>query len=132
MENASEEMHSNKTSLSISGEERELDLLSVCPPTHLKMFKQKRNTQLLRSNHPYYRNVAKHLWREPQIIKFENDFPIWINIVHLEFSLQSAKQSLASETACNYNEKLQSSYKHRCYDHTAVFSSLSFLLCLFC
>ncbi len=28
----------------------------------------------------YYRNVAKHLWREPQIIKFESYFHIWINI----------------------------------------------------
>ncbi len=45
---------------------------------------------------------------------------------------KSLKQSFAFETACNYNEKLQSSYKHRCYDHTPVFSSLSFLLCLFC
>ncbi len=24
------------------------------------------------------RNVAKHLWREPQIIKFENAFHIWM------------------------------------------------------
>ncbi len=57
-----------------------LNLLSVCPATHLKMFRQKRNThKLLRSNHPYYRNMAKHLWREPQIIKLENYFHIWIN-----------------------------------------------------
>ncbi len=59
-----------------------LDLLSVFPATHLKMFRQKRNThKLLRSNHPYYRNVAKHLWREPQIIKLEYSFHIWINIL---------------------------------------------------
>ncbi len=30
-----------------------------------------------------YRNVAKHLWREPQIIKFENAFHIWINIGYI-------------------------------------------------
>ncbi len=76
MENASKGTHSNKNSLSISGEER-LDLLSVCPDTHFKMFRQKRNThKLLRSNHPYYRNVAKHLRREPQIIT-------WINIGYI-------------------------------------------------
>ncbi len=36
MENASEGTHSNKNGLSISGEEGAG--LSVCPPTHLKMF----------------------------------------------------------------------------------------------
>ncbi len=78
MENVSEETHSNKNSLA-SAVKRVLDLLSVCPAPHLKMFRQKRNThKLLRSN-PYYRNVAKHLWREPQIIKLENSFHIWIN-----------------------------------------------------
>ncbi len=30
-----------------------------------------------------YRNVAKHLWREPQLIKFENAFHIWINIGYI-------------------------------------------------
>ncbi len=79
MEKASEETHSNKNILSISGADP-LDFrhqLSVCPATHLKMFMQKRNThKLLRSNHPYYRNVAKHLWRELQIIQFENYFHI--------------------------------------------------------
>ncbi len=68
--------------VSASAVKRELDLLSVCPATHLKMFRQKRN-KLLRSNHPYYRNVAKDLWREPQIIKLENSFHIWINIGYI-------------------------------------------------
>ncbi len=44
-----------------------------------------------KKKHPYYyaaiilnyRNVAKHLWREPQIIKFENAFHIWINIGYI-------------------------------------------------
>ncbi len=30
-----------------------------------------------------YRNVAKHLWKESQIIKFENTFHIWINIGYI-------------------------------------------------
>ncbi len=70
--------------VSASAVKRELDFLSVCPTTHMKMFRQKRNThKLLHSNHPYYRNVAKYLWREPQIIKFENSFHIWINIRYI-------------------------------------------------
>ncbi len=70
--------------VSASAVKRVLDLLSVCPATHLKMFRQKRNThKLLRSNYSYYRNVAKHLWREPQIIKFEHYFHIWINIGYI-------------------------------------------------
>ncbi len=51
MENASEEMHSNNNSLSISGEESAG--LSVCPPTHTEDVQAKRNTRrLLRCNHP--------------------------------------------------------------------------------
>ncbi len=55
---------------------------SVCPATHTEDIQAKRNThKLLRINHPYYRNVAKrNLWRESQIITFENAFHIWINI----------------------------------------------------
>ncbi len=60
VENANEETHSNKNSLSISGEDSAG--LSVSPANHKMMFRQKRNThKLLRSNHPYNRNVAKHL-----------------------------------------------------------------------
>ncbi len=45
--------------VSASAVKRELDLLSVCPATHLKMFRQKRKThKLLRSNHLFYKNVA--------------------------------------------------------------------------
>ncbi len=55
--------------VSASAVKRVLDLLSVYPPTHLKMFGQKRNThKLLRSNHPYYRNVAKHLWENLRLL----------------------------------------------------------------
>ncbi len=39
--------------------------------------------KLLRSNHPYYRHLAKHLWREPLFIKLENAFHIWINIGYI-------------------------------------------------
>ncbi len=66
--------------VSASAVKRVMNFLSVCPAAHLKMFRQKRYThKLLRSNHPYYRNVAKYLWRGPQIITFENSFHIWIN-----------------------------------------------------
>ncbi len=78
MENASEGTHSNKNSHSISSEES--TGLSVCPATHL-MFRQKETPigyyAAIILN---YRNVAKHLWSEPQIIKFENAFHILINI----------------------------------------------------
>ncbi len=70
--------------VSASAVKREKDLLSIFPDTHLKMLRQKRNShKLLRSNHPYYRNVAKHLWRESQIIQLENYFHIWINIGYI-------------------------------------------------
>ncbi len=79
MENASEGTHSNKNSHSISSEESAG--LSVCPTTHLKMFRQKETPigyyAAIILN---YRNVEKHLWREPQIIKFENAFHIRIRM----------------------------------------------------
>ncbi len=65
MENASEETHSNNNSLSISGEES-AGLTFGLPRHPLEDVQVKRNThKLLRSNHPYYRNVAKHLCTEP-------------------------------------------------------------------
>ncbi len=83
MENASEETHSNKNSLSISGEEN-AELTFGLRSHPLEDVQAKRNAhKLLRSNHPYYRNVAKHLWRGPQIIKSENSFHIWINIGYI-------------------------------------------------
>ncbi len=86
MENSSEGMHSNKNSSSISGEESAgLSASTFGLPRHsLEDVQAKRNThRLLRCNHPHYRNVAKHLWREPQIIQFENAFHIWINIGYI-------------------------------------------------
>ncbi len=69
--------------VSASAVKRVLDFLSVCPDTHSKMFRQKNTHKLLRSNHTCYRNVAKHLWREPQIMKSENYIHIWINIGYI-------------------------------------------------
>ncbi len=78
---------------------RVLDLHSVCPATHLKMFRQKRNThKLLRRNHPYCRNVAKHLWREHQIIKFENS--IFYSIKYFPY-LDQHRLNLWTHTFCN-------------------------------
>ncbi len=116
MENASEGTHSNKNSLSISGEESAG--LSVCPATHFKMFRQKRSThKLLRSNHPYYRNVAKHLWREPQIIKIENSFHIWIDIGCICERTLSATSRVKSRfraclTDCNLHYQLHCAVTH--------------------
>ncbi len=55
VKNASEGTHSNKNSLSISGEER-AGLTFSLPHHPLEDVQAKRN-KLLRSNHPYYRNV---------------------------------------------------------------------------
>ncbi len=83
MENGSEGTHSNKNSH--REESAGLSASTFGLPRHsLEDVQVKRNThRLLRSNHPYYRNVAKHLWREPQIIKLENAFHIWINIGYI-------------------------------------------------
>ncbi len=43
-----------------------------------------------------YRNVTKHLWREPQIIKFENAFHIWINIGYICERAHSAMSRVKS------------------------------------
>ncbi len=69
MEKAIEETHLNKNSLSISGAEGAG--LSVCPPTHTEDVQAKRNThKLLRSNHPYYRNIqwVRKVFRPPYIV----------------------------------------------------------------
>ncbi len=105
--------------VSASEVKRELDLLSVCPPTHLKMFRQKRNThKLLRSNHPYYRNVAKHLWKEPQIIPFENYFHIWINMGYIcERTLSASNTSVRVLQTVTYNRTSLCWYSFRAEFH---------------
>ncbi len=75
MENASEGTHSNKYSRSISSEEiAGLSASTFGLPRHsLEDVQAKRGYYAAIILN--YRNVAKHLWREPQIIKFENCFP---------------------------------------------------------
>ncbi len=58
-----------------------------------------------------YRNVAKHLWREPQIIKFENAFHIRINIGYicectLSTVLRVKSRFRARLTDCNLQSQL--------------------------
>ncbi len=73
-----------------------------------------------KKKHPYYyvaiilnyRNVAKHLWREPQIITFENAFHIWINIGYICERTLSAVSRVKSRfrarlTDCNLQSQLQ-------------------------
>ncbi len=101
--------------VSASAVKRVLDFrhqLSVCPATHLKMFRQKETPigyyAAIILN---YRNVAKYLWREPQIIKFENAFHIWINIGYIcerTFSAVLRVKSRFREhlTDCNLQSQL--------------------------
>ncbi len=104
--------------VSASAVKRVLDLHSVCLATHLKMFRQKRNThKLLSSNHSYYRNVAKHLWREPQIFTFENSFHIWINIGYICECTISAMSRVKYHfrtclTDCNLQSQLHCTVTH--------------------
>ncbi len=84
MENASEGTHSNKNRHREESAGLSASTFGLSPATHLKMFRQKETPigyyAAIILN---YRNVAKHLWREPQIIKFENAFHIWINIGYI-------------------------------------------------
>ncbi len=68
--------------------------------THLKMFMQKRNTAIILN----YRNVAKDIWREPQIIKFENAFHIWINIAYICECCVSSNTSVRILQTATYNQ----------------------------
>ncbi len=108
-----------------SAVKRLLDLLSVCSATHVKMFMQKRNThKLLRSNHPYYRNVAKYLWREFQIIQFENDVHICINIGYIcecTFCNVACHASVRVLQTVSYRLYLTISTSLYCYSFRAEF-----------
>ncbi len=115
MENASEGTHSNKNSHSISSEESaglSASTFGLPPATHLKMFRQKETPigyyAAIILN---YRYVAKHLWREPQIITFENAFHIWINIGYFCERTLSAVSRVMSRfrarlTDCNLQSQL--------------------------
>ncbi len=82
------------------------------PSLTLKMFRQKEtpidyNASITLN----YRNVAKHLWREPQIIQFENAFHIWINIGYICERTLSAMSRVRSRfrahlTDCNLQSQL--------------------------
>ncbi len=63
--------------------------------------------KLLRSNHPYYRNVAKHLWREPQIIKLENSFHV--SLVKIQCHVSRFCVHL---TDCNLQSQLRCAVIH--------------------
>ncbi len=117
MENASEGTHSNKNSRSISSEESagiSASTFGLPPATHLKMFRQKEtpigyNAAIIVAIILNYRNVAKHLWREPQIIKFENSFHIWINIGYIcERTLSALSRVMSSFRARLTDCSLQS------------------------
>ncbi len=85
VENVSEGTHTNKNSRSISSEG---ECWTFCinfrfaPPLTWRCSGKKKH-----SHHAAIilncRNVAKHLWREPQIIKLESAFHIWINIGYI-------------------------------------------------
>ncbi len=81
MKNASEGTHSNKNSLSISGEERAGLTFSL--PHHPLEDVQAKKKQTTTQQSSLLQKCAKHLWREPQIIKFENSSHIWINIGYI-------------------------------------------------
>ncbi len=112
MENASEGTHSNKTRHREESAGLSASTFGLPPATHLKMFMQKETPigyyAAIILN---YRNVAKHLWREPQIIKFENAFHIWINIGYICERTLSAVSRVKSRfrarlTDCNLQSQL--------------------------
>ncbi len=69
--------------VSASAVKRVLDLLSVCPATHLKMFMQKRNIQTTTQQSSLLQKCGKTSLEKTQITKFENSFHIWINIGYI-------------------------------------------------
>ncbi len=57
--------------------------LSVCLATQTEYVQPKPPISYYTTIILNYRNVAKYLGREPQIITFENSFHIWINIGYI-------------------------------------------------
>ncbi len=109
MENASEGTHSNKNRRREESAGLSASTFGLPPATHLKMFRQKETpigyyTAIILN----YRNVAKHLWREPQIIKFENAFHIWINIGYICERTLSAMSRVKSRVRARLTDCLQS------------------------
>ncbi len=111
MENGSEGTHSNNNRR--REESAGLSASTFGLPRHsLEDVQVKRNThRLYAAIILNYRNVAKHLWREPQIIKFENAFHIWINIGYICERTLSAMSRVKSRfrarlTDCNLQSQL--------------------------
>ncbi len=127
MENASKGMHSNKNSRSISSEASAgLSASTFClPPPPPRRYSGKKETTI-----GYYaaiilnnRNVAKHLWREPQIIKFENAFHIWINLwLHLQMHTFCNVACQVTLPCASYRLQLTIAILLCCYSFRAVIS----------
>ncbi len=84
MENASEGTHSNKNSHSISSEESAgLSLGLPRYPLEDGQAKKKHPQITTQQSTLLQKCGKKHLWGEPQIIKFENSFHICINIGYI-------------------------------------------------
>ncbi len=109
--------------VSASAVKRVLDFrhqLLVCSATHTEDVQVKRNShKLLRSNNPF-RNVSKHLWREPQIIQFENAFHIWINTGYICERTLSAMSLLCA----SYRLQLTITTSLCCYSFRAEFHKI--------
>ncbi len=94
---------------------------SVCPP-HSKIFEETTigyYAAIILNN----RNVAKHLWREPQIIKFENAFHIWINLwLHLQMHTFCNVACQVTLPCASYRLQLTIAILLCCYSFRAVIS----------
>ncbi len=65
--------------VSASAVKRVLDF-RFAPPFTWRCSGKKKHPEATTQQSALITNVAKHLWREPQIITFENAFNIWINL----------------------------------------------------
>ncbi len=119
MENTREGTHSNKNSRSISSEESAgLSASTFGLPRHSHGRCSGKNETPIGYYAAIilnYKNVAKHLWREPQIIKFENALHIWINIGYIFERTLSAVSHVNSRfharlTHCNLQSQLNCAF----------------------
>ncbi len=128
MENASEETRSNSLASAVK---RVLDLLSVCPATHLNMFRQKRNTHnattqqssLLQKCGKTSLDSSDYDY-EPQIITFENYFHIWFNIGYICERTLSAMSCVKSRFRTLYRLQFTISTSLCCYSFRAEFHKI--------
>ncbi len=100
-------------------------LIQLPPPLTLKMFRQKETPigyyAAIILN---YINVAKHLWREHQIIKFENAFHIWINIGYIFERTLSAMSRVKSRFRARLTDYLTIATSLCCYSFRAEFKKI--------